>query len=485
MIEIDFVGRFLFFVFCFLFFVFCFLFFVFCFLAFGFGFGFGFAFWLLALFGVLTMNNLLNKEEIVIPLRYVKEGMVVSDYINKINEKGQTITVVGPNTRLSKRIISRLFLHGIKDILIFRDQEAISILQIAEPLAEKNRTVERASKLEGDLESKRALDTEKTFNIEKTLNTDKTLNTEKKPLMQISAPPIKPLLDKKLKEEAVKGIRAFFALAGLKTSKLTTAYQMVKELDTVVDRLVDTISADGGAVVHVNDIKSYDEYTYHHSLSVAVLSLAIGQGLGLNRAQMKKLGMCAILHDIGKIEIPINYINKPGKLTEKEYAVAKEHARSGGAILQKNNIGDQELWSSVIHHHERIDGTGYPDGLKGDEIPLNSQIVSVADVYDAVTSYRSYRRPMSPANALDLVMSEAGRSFSFEIVRVFISKLKLYPVNSVVQLSDNRLALVIDNTNSTRPIVRVLGESISIDLVEVDNQHLVITGIVESQIKHR
>jgi putative nucleotidyltransferase with HDIG domain len=257
---------------------------------------------------------------------------------------------------------------------------------------------------------------------------------------------------------------------------MTTAYQVINGLNNVIGQLVSAISRDTTGLVQINDLKSYDEYTYHHSLSVAILSIATGQALKLSTPKLFSLGRCAIMHDIGKQLTPIEIINKKGKLTQEEFLIVKKHAAEGAMSIKNKGIGDMELWSGIMFHHEKIDGTGYPKQLTGKEIPLFSRIIAVADVYDAVTSYRSYRTPMSPADAYEYIMSETGTAFEHDIVIAFAKKLQLYPVNTVVELSDKRKGVVVENNNlSLRPMVRVLPSNELLDLSVSKNLNIIIT----------
>ena len=294
-------------------------------------------------------------------------------------------------------------------------------------------------------------------------------------------PPIKPVINEDLKRKAIDGIRDLFTSIGEAVSEhgnMTTAYQLIKDLNNVVDQLVDIISSEPNALVHISDLKSYDEYTYHHSLSVAVLSIAIGQEMGFDKEKLKKLGRCAIMHDIGKTMVPIEIINKPSRLTEEEFALIKQHSQNGGKCITQGQIADSEIWAGVLHHHEKWNGSGYPDKLKSDEIPLFARIISVADVYDAITSYRSYRSPMPPAEAVELVMSEVDRSFEYEIVKYFIKKLAPYPVNTVVELSDGRRGIVINSSHAMRPIIKLIDTDEILDLMDMKNLNLIITTVI-------
>jgi len=295
-------------------------------------------------------------------------------------------------------------------------------------------------------------------------------------------PEVKPLLDEKLREEAVNGIRRMFDAVSEADSdeNMTTAYQAVKELDAVVDQLVETLNSESGALVHISDLKSYDEYTYHHSLSVAVLSIAIGQKMSLGEDELKMIGRCAMMHDIGKMLIPPGIINKPSKLTDEEFALIKSHSALGYNYLQKGGIGDDRFRLGVLCHHEKINGRGYPGGLNSEKIPFLSRIISVADVYDAVTSYRSYRMPLAPAEALEIIMGDVGNAFDYDIVKAFIEKLELYPLNTCIELSDGRRAIVTDNANSMRPVVRIIKTGEELDLFDFKNLTLLISRVIDN-----
>jgi len=298
---------------------------------------------------------------------------------------------------------------------------------------------------------------------------------------ELELPPIAPMLDEKLRDEAVSGIRRMFDAVGSGEENMTTAYQAVREIGEVVDRLVDTLSSESGAFVHIADLKSYDEYTYHHSLSVAVLSIAIGQNLMLSDGELRELGRCAMLHDIGKTLVPVELINKPSKLTDEEFMVIKQHPRKGYDYLKKTSIGDEKLRQGVLTHHEKLNGAGYPIGLNGNSIPLMGRIISIADIYDAVTSYRSYRAPMPPGEAIELIKSEIGRAFDYELVKAFIEKLEPHPLNTVLELSDGRRGVVIGRTGELRPVLRMLDNGEKLDLMDRGSLSLVIMKVIDGR----
>ena len=289
-----------------------------------------------------------------------------------------------------------------------------------------------------------------------------------------------PYLDEKVKAKAVNGIRNLFdTVSGGDTEEnKTTAYQAVKEINDVVDTLVETISTETKSLMHISDLKSHDEYTYHHSLSVAVLSIAIGQSMKLSVPQVQILGRAAMMHDIGKIMIPSEVINKPSKLTDDEFKIIKNHPGLGYNHLEKLNVGDEDFRLAVLCHHEKTDGRGYPSGLSYNKIPLYARIISVADVYDAITSYRSYRSPMAPSEAIEMIMADVGKSFDYQIVRAFVKRLEMYPLKTHVELSDGRTGVVADNSHSMRPILIMDNDGSPLDLFDLENLNLVITKII-------
>jgi putative nucleotidyltransferase with HDIG domain len=186
-----------------------------------------------------------------------------------------------------------------------------------------------------------------------------------------------------------------------------------KLVDDLKELLINTVSAISNA------LEAKDSYTYGHSHRVTFYSVEIGRILGLDEQSLSYIEFAGLLHDIGKIGVPELILNKPGRLTDEEYGIISKHPLRGGRILSRlKNI--QEVISSVIHHHERFDGTGHPDGLKGDQIPLGARILAVADSYDAMTSDRPYRKGMTHQIAVDELNRCAGTQFDPDIVAAFL-----------------------------------------------------------------
>lgn len=287
-----------------------------------------------------------------------------------------------------------------------------------------------------------------------------------------------PVLDNQLREDAITSLKDMFEIAGDKNSDVFETKKVIQRIDTIVDALIESLFSEDDALVNINDLKSYDDYTYHHSLSVAVLSLAIGQHLCFNSTDLKRLGVCAMMHDIGKTAIPVDIIRKPSRLSDQEFQLIKTHSTAGYEYLFQSAIGDEEIWRAVLHHHEKLDGSGYPLGLKSGDIPPWSNIISVADVYDALTSNRPYRKPMQPSEAIEYIMGGIGSMFDFNVVSALVKKIDLYPIGCRVMLSNGQVAEVLNNEIQQRPIVRVVETDKIMDLFR-DRQYL---NIVVSDI---
>lgn len=167
-------------------------------------------------------------------------------------------------------------------------------------------------------------------------------------------------------------------------------------------------------------LKQNHPHTYLHSINVANYSISLGERLGLDEESLEKLKLVGLLHDIGKLNIPVNVLRKPGKLTEEEFEVIKNHPVYSVELLKRAGFIDEEVLKSIKAHHERIDGTGYPRSLKGNKIPFFAKIVSIADSFEAMTSNRCYRSRQDLDYARNELINGAGKQFDKEIVNVFI-----------------------------------------------------------------
>lgn len=234
-----------------------------------------------------------------------------------------------------------------------------------------------------------------------------------------------------------------------------------KSIGQLVSNIIEEILDNKNCMFNIVDLKSFDDYTYFHSVNVTVLSVVLGMGMGLTKEELYKLGLGALLHDIGKVFIPLEILNKPGKLSEPEYEKIKEHAFLGYKYLKDNFDIPITSYVSALQHHERYDGNGYPNKLVGEGISKFGRIMAVADVYDAMTSDRPYRIGMLPSETVEYIMSGTGNMFDPKVIDIFSKKVAPYPVATKVILSDKRVAYVAENYESfgLRPLLKVVSEN--------------------------
>ncbi|CCO23481.1 HD-GYP domain-containing protein [Maridesulfovibrio hydrothermalis] len=232
----------------------------------------------------------------------------------------------------------------------------------------------------------------------------------------------------------------------------------VEDAVPIIGQVIDSISTNEPAALTLAFLKRYDEYTYTHSINVNLYALLLGKALGLDREQLKLLGLAAMFHDVGKGRIPNKVLNKPGKLTDDEFKVMKSHSLQGLKVLSDVEGLDESVLRGVVEHHERYDGKGYPRQLIGVEIHPFARIIAIADVYDALTSVRVYKEAMTPSKTLSLMYKWKDTDFDSDYFNCFIKVMGIYPPGTMVQLTDERFALVLETNEDTpaKPKVKIL-----------------------------
>ena len=222
----------------------------------------------------------------------------------------------------------------------------------------------------------------------------------------------------------------------------------------LVDDIATTVQRDAAAMIKGTRLKPTDEYTYLHSVAVCALMVDFAIHLGCDADEVRAIGAAGLLHDIGKVGVPDAILYKAGQLDRDELAVMRRHPASGHAILHQIGETSTIALDVCLHHHERIDGSGYPEGLTGDAVSRHARIAAICDVYDAVTSIRPYKRPWSPHEALAQMLAWEGH-FDRGLLDAFIVNLGIQPLGALVRLHSNRLGIVIDGAEDpTRPMVR-------------------------------
>lgn len=235
----------------------------------------------------------------------------------------------------------------------------------------------------------------------------------------------------------------------------------VEQVEPLVEKMIDSIFRNQDALLPLTRLKQHDAYTFQHSVSVCALMIAFARGLDMPRETIRQIATGALLHDVGKAGIPDEILNKPAKLTEAEFARMQSHVVQGMILLQ-HTPGISEVALDIVgQHHERFDGTGYPNKLKGDEIPIYGQMGSIVDVYDAITSDRPYHKGMPPTQALGKMLEWSKHHFKPELVRTYIKSIGIYPTGTLVKLLSGRLAIVTEQNQgaSLTPVVRVIYHS--------------------------
>lgn len=239
----------------------------------------------------------------------------------------------------------------------------------------------------------------------------------------------------------------------------------------LANSIVNEIQNSDSMIIERVTLSSYDNYTYVHSVNVDILSVIIGIGLGLRNEELNMLSQAALLHDIGKCDVPVEIINKPARLTSEEYEEVKKHPQYGLERLRAKEKGGDDIAAviknAVYSHHENWDGSGYPRGLRGEKIHLFARIIHVADVYDALTTKRAYKKDLNPADTLEYLMANTGIMFDKDIVSTFLQYVAPYPIGCTVLLSDGQQGVISENNriNLPRPKVKLSNGTI-IDLTE-------------------
>lgn len=294
--------------------------------------------------------------------------------------------------------------------------------------------------------------------------------------------------------KVIRGIRVLHTHNGKKHKNFIDEYQnLMMEAKTIFNNVIngkniaedDLINISNSLISSSEDVinvlevihkmRSVDEYTYTHSINVALYAMFIGKWLKMSEPEIKILIKAGILHDIGKTKIPIAILNKPGSLTHDEFSQIKKHPKIGYDLCNKCSGLHEDVKKAVLLHHEREDGSGYPHGLKSQQIDFYAKIIAVADVYDALTSVRVYKSKQTPFDTFKLMIKDGYEKYDIQILNTFLDNLSLYYIGSKVRLSNGKIGdiVFIHPYNLFHPIIKVddiyldVNEDLQLKIVEL------------------
>lgn len=223
----------------------------------------------------------------------------------------------------------------------------------------------------------------------------------------------------------------------------------------LVAEIAGSVMRNPAALISVARLKTSDDYTYMHSVAVCGLMIALARQMGLDEGLVREAGLAGLLHDVGKMMVPNAVLNKPGRLTDDEFILVKTHPERGHAMLARSGLVPEAALDVCLHHHEKVDGSGYPHGLAGEQISLLARMGAVCDVYDAITSNRPYKRGWDPAESVRKMAEWSKGHFDPVVFQHFVRSVGIYPVGALVRLKSERLAVVVEAPSASllKPVV--------------------------------
>ena len=270
-------------------------------------------------------------------------------------------------------------------------------------------------------------------------------------------PPVKVSAEQEMKVAAQVIARSKAAVTAMFTDVRMGKAVDLSATDMVIDDISESIARNATALVSLARLKNQDDNTYMHSIAVCALMIALARQINLDPEAVREAGAAGLLHDIGKMAVPQAILNKPGKLSDDEFTAVRQHPQAGyDMLVQAGQIGEIAM-DVCLHHHEKMDGSGYPHGLKGEQISLYARMGAICDVYDAITSDRAYKQGWPAAESIKKMASWCDTHFDAQLYRAFVKSVGIYPVGTLVRLTSGRLGVVIEQSETSllTPRVRV------------------------------
>ena len=259
----------------------------------------------------------------------------------------------------------------------------------------------------------------------------------------------------------------------------------VKQIDgikNIVNEMMQIIYDNPSTLYCMTELMGSDMYTYNHSAEVAILSMLVAKSMKMNDTFVQKIGVGAMLHDLGKMQIPGEVLNKPTELDADEMALIKTHPQLGYDLLKDNNFISPLSRQIVLLHHEKLNGSGYPHHMVGDQIPIHVRIVTVCDIFNAISSNRAYKEKLNADQALEILRAESVYELDRDIYYHLLKVVNIYPVGTIVRLSNDLLAIVIKENPEvqTRPVLQVIRDKKRAEKVDLmDDLTLFISNTIE------
>jgi len=270
---------------------------------------------------------------------------------------------------------------------------------------------------------------------------------------------IPDVIDAITRNRASVAVQGLFA--GSKFSGVINTVPMFRDIERILEDIVSQIIANKSIVFNMISLKTFDCYTYQHCVDVGLLSIILGKELKMKKSALVELGKAALFHDIGKMFISKNILSKVSQLSFEEYEEIKKHPQLGYDCLMNELSQSHDVCTGALHHHEKYEGSGYPNLASGDSIPLFARIIAVADTYDSITTNRIYKDSTIASEAYEYIMGNVKTHFDPKVVEVFVRRIPPFPVGSGVLLSNGIKVIVVQNRPNImmRPLVKVIKET--------------------------